>query len=66
VDQIFDVMVRDFSDYALQLYSKPSSSEAQMALCLKMIRKPVLDQARFSRVFEKYVYALKDTYEMDA
>jgi acyl-CoA dehydrogenase len=37
-----------------------------MALCLKMIRKPVLDQARFSRVFEKYVYALKDTYAMDA
>jgi len=65
VDQIFDVMVRDFSDYALQLYSKPSSSEAQMGLCLKMIKKPVLDREKFNRVFDKYVYALKDIYAMD-
>ena len=65
MDQIFDVLVRDFSDYALQLYSKPSSSEAQMALCLQMIQKPVLDHAKFSRVFDQYVAALQDTYEMD-
>ena len=31
LDQIFDFMVRDFSKYALQLYSKESSSEKQMA-----------------------------------
>ena len=41
VDQIFDFMVRDFSRHALNLYSKPSSSEKQMASCLEMIRKPV-------------------------
>ena len=27
LDQIFDFMVRDFSKFALQMYSKPSSSE---------------------------------------
>ena len=64
MDQMFDVMVRDFSDYALQLYSKPSSSEDQMALCLKMIKKPVLDHEKFSRVFDNYVYSLRDTYDM--
>lgn len=33
LDQIFDFMVRDFSKYALGVYSKTSSSEKQMALC---------------------------------
>jgi len=57
-------MVRDFSKYALQLYSKPSATPQQMDLCLKMIRKPVVDAARFGRVWQDTVYALKDAYEM--
>ena len=63
VDQIFDFMVRDFSRHALNLYSKPSSSETQMASCLKMIRKPVLDEARYQRVWQQ-VHDLQDEYEM--
>jgi acyl-CoA dehydrogenase len=63
VDQIFDFMVRDFSRHALNLYSKPSSSETQMACCLKMIRKPVLDEARYQRVWQQ-VHGLQDAYEM--
>jgi len=63
VDQIFDFMVRDFSRHALNLYSKPSSSETQMACCLKMIRKPVLDDARYQRVWQQ-VHDLQDAYEM--
>jgi len=65
VDQIFDFMIRDLSKYALQLYSKPSSSDRQMELCLKMIRKPNVDQARYEKVWNDFVYALKDTYEMN-
>ncbi|MCP4104195.1 MAG: acyl-CoA dehydrogenase [Desulfobacteraceae bacterium] len=65
VDQIFDFMVRDFSKYALQIYSKPSSSDVQMDLCMNMIKKPVVNQELFNRVWEKYVYVLKDTYEMN-
>jgi acyl-CoA dehydrogenase len=64
IDQIFDVLVRDFSRYALQLYSKTSSTSRQMELCLKMIRKPVVDTARFERVLERHIYALKDAYTM--
>ena len=41
VDQIFEVMVADFSGFALQLYNKASSSETQMAYCQKMMRKPI-------------------------
>jgi len=65
VDQIFDFMIRDFSKYALQLYSKTSSTEKQMELCLEMIRKPTVNENRFNRIWEKYVYTLKDSYEMN-
>ena len=65
VDRIFDFMVRDFSKFALQLYSKPGSTQAQMELCLGMIKKPALDEERFKRVWEKYVYPLKGAYQMN-
>jgi acyl-CoA dehydrogenase len=64
IDQIFDTLVRDVAKFALQLYSKPSSTAAQMEHCLKMIRKPALDAARYGRVWQE-VYALKDAYEMN-
>ena len=66
LDQIFDFMIRDFSKFALQVYSKTSSSEQQMAYCLKMIKKPVVNPERFERVWQKYAYALSDAYEMNA
>jgi acyl-CoA dehydrogenase len=65
LDQIFDFRVRDFSKYALQLYSKPSSTEKQMELCMKIIRKPTVDKARYEWVLSNHVYALKDVYEMN-
>ncbi len=65
IDQIFDFMIRDFSKFALQIYSKPSSTETQMKLCLEMIQKPLTDPARFERVWNEQVLALKDAYEMN-
>jgi acyl-CoA dehydrogenase len=64
LDQIFDFMVRDFSKFALQMYSKPSSSEGQMAQCLKMIRKPVVDELRYGKVWSDHVMTMKDRYRM--
>ena len=64
MDQIFDFMIRDFSKFALQLYSKTGSTEEQMALCLNMIKKPVSDQQRFNRVWENHVAVLDGVYEM--
>ena len=63
LDQIFDFMVRDFSKFALQLFSKPSSTATQMDLCQKMIRKPSVDAARTQRIWSE-VFALRDAYEM--
>ena len=64
VDQIFDVLVRDVSKFALQLYSKPASTAAQMEYSLNMIRRPVEDADRYDRVWRQ-VHALKDAYEMN-
>ena len=64
LDQIFDFMVRDFSRFALQMYSKPSSSEGQMAQCLTMIRKPVVDDLRYGKVWSEHVLKMKDQYRM--
>jgi len=65
VDQIFDFMVRDFSKFALTLYGKPSTSEAQMEYLRKMIKKPAVDKDRFKKIWNEHVLALKDTYEMN-
>jgi len=65
LDQIFDFMVRDFSHHALQLYSKSSSTKSQMRFCSRMIKKPIVNNARFSRIWEQQVYTLKDQYIMN-
>jgi acyl-CoA dehydrogenase len=64
LEQIFDVMIRDFSEFALKLYAKPVTTPAQMECCMAMIKKPVTDTDRFNRIWETHVMALKDTYEM--
>ena len=65
MDQMFDFMIRDFSKFALQLYSKPGATEEQMALCLNMIRKPVDNPERFNRVWAKHVAVLDGAFEMN-
>jgi acyl-CoA dehydrogenase len=66
VNQIFDFMVRDFSMFALELHNKPSSSDHQMEICQKMLRKPLADLPQYKRVWEEYVHALNGEYEMNA
>jgi len=65
VNLIFDVMVRDFSRFALQIYSHPGSSAAQMAHCLKLIRKPAADPDGFRAVWEGHIRPLVDGYAMN-
>jgi len=63
VDQIFDVLVRDFAGYATALHGKASSTEAQQQWAVQQIRKPHVDQARFDAVWQQVV-ALSGQYEM--
>ncbi len=65
IDQIFDIMIRDFSKYAMQLYSKGSTTFIQAQLCRRMVKRPVVDTKRFAYVYETYVTPLKDSYEMN-
>jgi hypothetical protein len=65
LDQIFDVFVRDFSTYALKLHERSGATEKQAAMALRLVKRPVFDAARFSRVLESEVYALRDTYRMN-
>ncbi len=65
LEQIFDFMIRDFSKYALQIYSKTSSTQEQMDICMKMIKKPVVDTDRFNNVWENYVKTLNGAYKMN-
>ena len=64
VDQIFDFLIRDFSKFALQMHSNSSSTKIQMKFCSLMIKKPAVNEDRFERVWKKYVYSLKDQYQM--
>jgi len=65
LDQIFDVMIRDFSAYAAELHGKTSSTEAQQEWARSAIAKPVVDQDRFDSVWAK-TRALAGGYEMKA
>jgi acyl-CoA dehydrogenase len=64
LEQIFDVLVRDFSRYALQIYSMPTSTAAQMELCRQMLGKPAADPSRYQRIWQD-VHALRDAYTMN-
>jgi acyl-CoA dehydrogenase len=65
LDQIFDCLVRDFSECALQLHNKAASTPEQMAHCLRMIAKPASDARRADAVWNAHVLALDGAYEMN-
>ncbi|MHB8797118.1 MAG: acyl-CoA dehydrogenase [Thermoanaerobaculia bacterium] len=65
LDQVFDVLVRDFSSYALKLHERSGATEKQAAMALRLVRRPAFDAARFGRIWQGEVLALRDTYRMN-
>ena len=63
VDQIFEVQIRDFSQYTVALHGKANSNSAQQDWALAAVRRPVTDSHRFDRVWEQ-VRAYDGAYEM--
>ncbi|MFG2052874.1 acyl-CoA dehydrogenase family protein [Micromonospora sp. NPDC048930] len=63
LDEIFDLLVRDFSGYATELHGKAATSEEQAAWALAHVRRPVRDADRTARVWAR-VAALAGAYEM--
>ena len=64
IEEIFDVMIRDFSKYAVTILTKPSNSDTQRELSKELIKAPVPNAARFEKIYEEQIYALKGDYSM--
>ncbi|MFH1035608.1 MAG: acyl-CoA dehydrogenase [Pseudomonadota bacterium] len=63
VDQIFDFLVRDFSNGALRMVLGYQNSPQQEDIYRAMLLKPAWDQAGFDRVWQEWVLPLKDEYQ---
>ncbi|WP_406144741.1 acyl-CoA dehydrogenase family protein [Streptomyces anulatus] len=63
LDELFAVLVRDFSAHAVELHGKDSATEEQQSWALGAVRRPVVDAARSARIWER-VEALSGAYEM--
>lgn len=64
VDEIFDVLVRDMSAFAVDLFTKSGTSSDQGPFCQDMIHRPITDDDRYERVWRDHVLVLRDAYEM--
>jgi hypothetical protein len=53
IDQIFAVLVQDFSAYAVELHGRDASTGPQQAWARDQVRKPTVDTDRFARVWEQ-------------
>jgi acyl-CoA dehydrogenase len=66
INQIFDFMVRDFCQFALQIYGNHRAKDEQRTYCKEiMLIKAVPDNEQYNRIWEKYVFALNGEYEMN-
>lgn len=66
LNQMFDFMVRDFAQFAMQIYSSHGSRDKQRDLFARiMLIKPLADTDQYQRVWERYVSILNGEYAMD-
>jgi acyl-CoA dehydrogenase len=66
LNQMFDFMVRDFAQFAMQIYGNHSSKDAQRDYCVKiMLIKAVPDSEQYDRVWQQHVSVLNGEYAMN-
>lgn len=65
VDQVFDVFVRDFSEYAVRLNGRSGATPRQAEMALGLVRRPAPDARRSGAVFTEHVLSLHDAYRMN-
>ncbi|MFF3291063.1 acyl-CoA dehydrogenase family protein [Streptomyces sp. NPDC003023] len=63
LDELFAVLVRDFSAHAVELHGKDSATAQQQRWALDAVRRSVVDEGRSARVWAR-VEALSGAYEM--
>ena len=64
LDQIFEILVRDFSVAAVELHGRAGVTGAQQDWAVGALRRPAADRSRFDRVWAQVV-ALSGRYEMN-
>jgi acyl-CoA dehydrogenase len=63
---MFDFMVRDFAQFAMQIYGNHSSRDEQRDYCTRiMLIKPVPNLEQYNRVWEQHVAVLNGEYAMN-
>jgi acyl-CoA dehydrogenase len=65
MNQMFDLFVRDFSAYAVELFGKPINTDAQIQKIMMMIRRPAPNLPEFAKVLKEEVYSLVDAYKQN-
>jgi acyl-CoA dehydrogenase len=66
MNQMFDMFIRDFSAYAIELYGMPQNTDAQLEKIQEMmIRRPVPDTDEFEKILQEEVYSLVDVYQQN-
>ena len=65
INQMFDVFIRDFTGFAIELYGKPINSDEQLEKIMKMVKRPVPNLDEFEKVLNEQVYSLVDVYTMN-
>ncbi len=65
MNQMFDLFVRDFSAYAVELYGKPINTDVQLEKIVKMIKRPMPMKDEFEKVLKEEVYSLVDAYRQN-
>jgi acyl-CoA dehydrogenase len=63
LDEIFAILIQDFSAYTTELHGKAATTDDQAAWALAHVRRPVTDAARTEGVWQQ-VLALSGGYEM--
>ncbi|MCY3413381.1 MAG: acyl-CoA dehydrogenase [Candidatus Heimdallarchaeota archaeon] len=63
INYIFNFMIRDFSKYSLQLFSKAQTTRLQRWFCKRMVKIANHDPIEFKTMWDT-VYSFKDRYEM--
>ncbi|WP_433830446.1 acyl-CoA dehydrogenase family protein [Actinoplanes sp. CA-015351] len=63
LDEIFGILVQDFSAYATELHGKSATTEAQAQWALSQVLRPVVDAERTGRIWDQ-VLSLVGAYEM--
>ena len=63
LDEIFAVLIKDFSAYATELHGKAATTDEQAAWALAHLRRPVSDDARTAEVWRR-VLDLVGAYSM--